>query len=131
MRDNFAALFFLSFLILGCSSVYSDKSNHNDQVNSNRVQIGNTYEELKSIAEDGNQGVQELLLLCYEDSLNSSETSYRIYKGGNVIYGGILDCKGKAKPSFTGISEIDGGLDIFVEHELVVEEEIYLGPKAE
>nr|WP_278187061.1 hypothetical protein [Acinetobacter higginsii] len=122
---------FLSSLILGCGSVHSDKNNHNDQVNSGRAQIGNAYEELKAIAENGNQGVQELLLLCYENSLNSSETSYRVYKDENIIYGGILDCKGKAKPSFTKINETDDGLEVFVEHELVVEEEIYLGPKAE
>ncbi|EKU50813.1 hypothetical protein ACINWC323_1267 [Acinetobacter sp. WC-323] len=38
------------------------------------------------IAENGNQVIQELLLKCYEESLNGSQTTYRIYKEGKVIY---------------------------------------------
>lgn len=83
------------------------------------------------ITENGDQVVQELLLKCYEDSLNSPQTTYRICKEGKVIYGGILDCKGTAKPSFTKKNETDDGLEIFIEHELVIEEETYLEPKNE
>ena len=86
MKSKFFALLFLSSLILGCGSVNTNKSNHNDEVNSDDALIGNAYEELKMIAENGNQVVQELLLKCYEDSLNSSQTTYRIYKEGKVIY---------------------------------------------
>jgi len=131
MKSKFFTLLFLSSLIWGCGGVNNNKSNYNDQVNSGDTQIGNTYEELKMIAENGNQVVQELLLKCYEDSLNSSQTTYRIYKEGKVIYGGVLDCKGTAKPSFTKKNETDDGLEIFIEHELIVEEETYLGPKNE
>ncbi|WP_202741040.1 MULTISPECIES: hypothetical protein [Acinetobacter] len=131
MKSKFFTLLFLSSLIGGCDSVNANKSNHNDQINSDDVQIGNAYEELKMIAENGNQVVQELLLKCYEDSLNGFQTTYRIYKEGKVIYGGVLDCKGTAKPSFTKKNETDDGLEIFIEHELVVEEETYLGPKNE
>ncbi|VXA53760.1 conserved exported hypothetical protein [Acinetobacter proteolyticus] len=131
MKSKFFALLFLSSLIGGCGSVNANKSNHNDQINSDDVQIGNAYEELKMIAENGNQVVQELLLKCYEDSLNGSQTTYRIYKEGKVIYGVVLDCKGIAKPSFTKKNEKDDGLEIFIEHELVIEEETYLGPKNE
>lgn len=131
MKSKFFTLLFLSSLIGGCDSVNANKSNHNDQINNDDVQIGNAYEELKMIAENGNQVVQELLLKCYEDSLNGFQTTYRIYKEGKVIYGGVLDCKGTAKPSFTKKNETDDGLEIFIEHELVVEEETYLGPKNE
>lgn len=130
MKSKFFTLLFYH-LNWGGGSVNANKSNHNNQINSDDVQIGNAYEELKMIAENGNLVVQELLWKCYEDSLNSSQTTYRIYKEGKVIYGGILDCKGTAKPNFSKKNETDDGLEIFIEHELVIEEETYLGPKNE
>ncbi|GAA5632844.1 hypothetical protein Acal02_03502 [Acinetobacter calcoaceticus] len=101
MKNKFSVLLFLLFLILGCGGVNTNRSNHNDQINSDIAKVGNAYEELKLIAENSNKVIQMLWIKYYEDSLNSSQTTYEIYQEGKVIYGGVLGCKRIAKPSFT------------------------------